>query len=184
MASNSDLALVGATGVAYTSAVGTTGPTDFSALSSWDDLGYISDDGLVAGVSDDRKEWTPWGSLQPIRSQITKSTKTFKIVCWETNETVLGLYYRQEAADVAPGAGNIISFEDNDRPTPDRRAFVFDIIDGNNDFRFHLPEAEVTERGGVTYKTDELIGYEMTITAYPDINGLSVRRFLRIAALS
>jgi hypothetical protein len=186
MASNSNLALAGATGVGYTAPAATTAPdAGFGTLTApWADLGYISDDGLTADVNDDRKEWTPWGSVSPIRTQITKSTKTFKIVCWETNEQVLSLYYRQAIADVAPDVANVITFNDIEQPSPDRRSFLFDVLDGESLFRIYIPEGEVTDRGGITYKSEELVQYEMTITAYPGADGYAVTRNFQIAALS
>jgi hypothetical protein len=187
MASNSALAIAGATGVAYVTPTTTTAPAvGFASLpSDWHDLGYISDDGMTADVNDDRKEWTPWGSVSPIRTQITKSTKTFKITCWETNEEVLSLYYRQPLASVAPvPATNVISFNDIEQPTPDRRSFVFDVLDGANLFRIYLPTAEVTERGGVVHKSEDLVAYEMTITAYPNTSGVAVSRSFKLSALS
>lgn len=186
MTSNAQLALVGASGVWYTAQLGTTAPTGFSALApaTWKDLGYISQDGMTAAVNEDRQSWTPWGALSPIRTQVTSSTKTYAITAWETNATVLSLYHKIPAADLAPDATTgIVTFAENDKPAPDRRAFVFDVLDGaNNQIRIYIPLGEVTERGDVVYKSDDLVGYPLTVSAYPGPDGNSVFRTMKLAA--
>lgn len=186
MTSTAALALVGATGVAYTAPLGTTLPTDFAApAAAWHDMGYISGDGLTGATAEERQSWTPWGSLAPIRTQITSSVKTFALTCWETNRVVLSLFYKIPEADltVDPVSG-IVSFGESDRPTPDRRAFMFDILDGaNNQIRYTVEQGEVTERGDTVYKSDDLVGYPLTFTAYPGSGNVSVRRYYKLAAL-
>ncbi len=186
MASNAQLALVGASGVGYTAPTGTAAPTDFAALpAAWSDMGYISQDGMTAAVDEERQSWTPWGALSPIRTQVTSSTKTFAVTCWETNKTVMSLYYKLDAATLTADTNGIIKFAENDKPAPDRRAFVFDVLDGaTNLLRFYIPLGEVTEKGDVSYKSDDLVGYPITISAYPGTDGVSVYRFVKLAALS
>lgn len=186
MPSDADLALVGATGVAYTAPVGTAAPLGFAALAAtWKELGYISQDGLTGAVSEERQTWTPWGQLSPIRTQVTSSTKTFAITAWETNPVILGLYYKAADADLVPDSTtNVITFAESDRPAPDRRAFLFDIADGLNLMRIYIPEGEVTEKGDVVYKSDDLVGYPLTMSAYPDGAGHSTYRSFKLAALA
>ena len=45
--------------------------------------------------------------------------------------------------------------------------------------RIIIPYGEVTERGDISYKSDEMIGYEITISAYPSSDGVSVRRLFQ-----
>lgn len=185
MTSNSNLALVGATGIAYTAPLGTAAPTALTALATtWKDFGYLSDDGLTAAREEERKSWKPWGALSPIRTQVTSSTKTFAIVAWETNQTILSLYYTQTASAVTPDTTTkIIAFSESDRPTPDKRSFVFDILDGSSNLlRIYIPQGEVTTHGDVVYKDDELVGYPMTITAYPGSDTVSTFRWLQLSA--
>lgn len=187
MTSNSDLALVGASGVGWTAALGSTGPTDFSALNgSWSDFGYISQDGLTKAVALDSKEFVPWGNLAPIRRIITKKVTTFKFTVWETNKVSLGLYYAKAPAAVIPDPGTgIIAFTEQAKPAPDRRAFCFDVLDGaTNLIRHYIAEGEVTEIGDIVYKTDDLIGYPMTVTAYPASDGNSIHHFFKLAGVT
>lgn len=187
MASNAQLALVGASGVGCTAPLGTPAPVDFTALPPvWKDMGYISQDGMTAAVDENRQSWTPWGALSPIRTQVTSSTKTFAITCWESNKTVMSLYYKVPEADLTPAVGTgVIAFAEQDRPSPDRRAFCFDVLDGaTNLLRIYIPLGEVTEKGDTVYKSDDLVGYPLTISAYPGNDGVAVYRFVKLAALT
>jgi hypothetical protein len=186
MASNEDFMRAGATGVGWTGAVGVTFPTGFATpATGWTDVGYISDDGLTQGMSEERKSWTPWGRTAPVKTQLTKAEKTFKIVMWETNVTTLGLYYKQPASALIPDVTtDIINFTDANGLDQDQRAFLFDVADGaNNLIRHAIPLGEVTGRGDIVNKTDEIIAYEITITAYPGSDGVSVHSYFKLAGI-
>jgi hypothetical protein len=73
----------------------------------------------------------------------------------------------------------VVTFSELGKPARMQRGFGFDVIDGDYQRRIYLPLAEVTERGDITYKSDELIGYEMTVTAYPGSDGVSVKRWFK-----
>ena len=180
MALNATLARLGVTGMVMTSPLATVTPIDLAAWGTgWSDCGYISDDGLTESVDEDSEEFTPWQSASPIRIETTRATKTFQFTCWETNWTTVSLYYRVEADDVTVSGtapNEIVSFNEAGRPKRQLRQFGFDVIDGNYHRRAICPLAEVTERGDVVYKSDELIGYELTVTAYPGSDGVSIKR--------
>lgn len=171
-----DLTMVGANGGGWVAPVGTAAlaspldqPTD-----PWQALGAISDDGLVNGWDEDKQEFQPWGLTSPFRTQITKSVRTFGLTVWETSRLpVMSLHYRIDEADLAP-VGDITSFAETASPVPDRRAFWFLVIDGDNARGFYVPEGEINERSDVTYKQDEMSGFEWTITTYPDAAGNTV----------
>ena len=172
-----DLTMVGANGGAWVAPVGTPGltspldqPTD-----PWAALGAISDDGLVNGWDEDSQEFTPWGLTSPFRTQITKSVRTFSATMWETSRlSVMSLHYRLAEADLAPDGEGITTFAETASPVPDRRAFWFLVMDGDNARGFYVPEGEISERSDVTYKQDEMSGFEWTITTYPDAAGNTV----------
>jgi hypothetical protein len=171
-----DLTMVGANGGAWVAPVGTpaldsplTHPTD-----PWAALGAISDDGLVNGWDEESQTFTPWGLTSPFRTQITQSVRTFSMTMWETSRLpVMSLHYRIDEADLAP-VGDITSFAETASPVPDRRAFWFLVIDGDSYRGFYVPEGEISERSDVTYKQDEISGFEWTITTYPDDAGNTV----------
>ena len=176
MAINSALARVGVTGAAFVAPISTTLPTGLAVpAGTYTDLGAISDEGLTETRSEDRQEWTPWQSTSPIRTEITSATKTFQITCWESKKETISLYYQVPVADMVEATG-VVSFDEPARPEQDVRLWLFDVFDGANQRRFICPRAEVTERGDIVYASAEMIGYQMTITAYPGADGYSIRR--------
>lgn len=84
-----------------------------------------------------------------------------------------------------PGsAGSILSVVDDTTGDTDLRVFVFDILDGSNHLRYSCPKAEVTARKNVTNATGTLREHGVTITAYPDDNGVSVSRQFLLDAIA
>lgn len=182
MGINSALARVGVTGVASVADLGTTAPVGLAALAvAFVDVGAISEEGLTESRDEDRNEWTPWQSTSPIRTEITTSKKTFQITCWESSKIVTSLYYQVPVASMtdtaaAGGVPAYVSFDEPAKPAPDPRFWVFDVFDGTKRRRFTCPNAEVTDRGDVKYASSDIIGYPLTITAYPGADGISIRR--------
>jgi hypothetical protein len=173
-----DLTVVGANGGGWVAATGATAPDSpmTQPVAPWTPLGAISDDGLVYGFDEDSQEFTPWGLTSPFRTQITKSVRTFKITLWETSRVaVQSVMFRIPSGDLAPDSeSGITSFAETASPTPDRRAWWFVVIDGSNARGFYVPQGEVSDRSDVTFKQDEMSGYEITVTAYPDAAGNTV----------
>lgn len=175
-----DLSVVGANGGGWAVDLGAaipTAPTSYDSVlaGAFLPLGAISEDGLAYGFDEDSQEFLAWGQLTPFRSQITRSLRTFQITLWETNRAInKSLMYRKSVADVEPDGSGDYTFSEQATPTPDRRSFVFDVIDGLTLERFFVPVGEITDRDDVSYKSDEIAGYNITITAYNDSAGVTV----------
>lgn len=174
-----DLAVVGANGGGWTVDLGASipaAPTDFtSPTSPWLPLGAISEDGLTYGFDEDAEQFTPWGLAAPFRTVVTRSVRTFSVTLWETNRRIVrSVMYRLAVADLAPDAGGIHSFSETASPTPDRRAWLWHVYDGDTMESFFVPEGEISDRSDVTFKQDEMSGYEIEMTAYPDASGITV----------
>lgn len=177
---DSELARLGVTGNVMLAPVGTTEPVGLAVWpDGWDKLGWVSDDGLVEGRDEDSTAFIPWQSNSPIRSEITKSTVTYKFTCWESSFNTIGLYLRKTKDDmsvVGTGATQAIQVDEGGKAKQDLRAFGFDVIDGIYQRRMIAPQAEVTDRDDLTYKSDTLIGYTYTVTCYDGPDGYAVRR--------
>lgn len=183
MALNAELVRLGVTGALRVAPIGTTQPT---AMEAWPagylDLGYISDDGIVEGRDEDRQEFISWQSGSPVRTEITKSVVTFQATLWESNWNTISLYYKVGPTDVVTSGtapNQVLVIDEKGKPKRDLRSFGIDVIDGVYARRILAPYAEVTERGNITYKSDTLIGYEVTITCYQGPDGISVRRMFK-----
>jgi hypothetical protein len=179
-----DLSLIGSNGGGWVATTGATAPATplTQPVSPWEPLGAMSDDGLVYGFDEDSQEFTPWGLTSPFRTTITKSVRTFKVTLWETSRVaVQSVMYRMPTADLAPDSGTgLTSFAETASPTADRRAWWFVVLDGDNARGFYVPQGEISDRSDVTFKQDEISGYEITVTAYPDDAGNTVYHTLKV----
>ncbi|MFC7450552.1 hypothetical protein [Rhodococcus daqingensis] len=178
---NYDNALVrlGVTGALRVAPFGSTAPTGMAAYATpWVDLGYISDEGITENRETDTTPFTPWQANGPVRVATTSEIITFETVLWATSFDTISLYFKTLREDMTETAG-VVEFVDGDIKPQDRRAFGVDVIDGVYARRALVPNGEVTERQGLTYKKDELIGMGVTITAYPGAEGWSVKRFFK-----
>jgi len=177
---DAELARLGVTGALRTGPLGSTLPTSMTAWAApIVNLGYISDDGITESRSEDRQEFTSWQSLVPIRTEITKRQTTFETTLWESNWNTVSLYYQVGLTDVTTdltGDIDVIIFDEKGKPKRDLRVFGVDVVDDVYARRAILPYGEVTERGDLIYKSDTLIGYPVTITAYVGPDGVAVRR--------
>lgn len=168
------LAVVGTNGGAWVSTLGTAQPSDPESVppSPWLAIGAISEDGLTNGVEEDTEQFTPWGLSSPFRTVVTSSIRTFSFTAWETNRPIVrALQNRLDVATLTPDMDGIITYAETASQTPDRRSWLFDIYDGDVWERFYVPEGEITERSDVTYAQGEMVGYEWTISTYPDASG-------------
>jgi hypothetical protein len=184
-----DLSVVGASGGGWTVDLGAdtpAAPTDFTApVAPWLPMGAISDDGLVYGFDEDSEQFTPWGLSSPFRTVVTQSIRTFGCTLWETNRRIVrSVMFRLPVADLAPDVDGIHSFAETSAPTPDRRAWLFHVYDGETMEGFFVPQGEISDRSDVTFKQDEMAGYEIEITAYPDDSGNTVYHFYAIDVAS
>lgn len=180
MTLNSELARLGVTGALRVAPLGSVIPV---GMEEWPepfvDLGYISDDGITESVDEDSETFTPWQSNSPIRTETTSSTKTFNATLWESKFETISVFYRVGAEDFTTEADDSVSFVEKGKPPRDLRSYGIDVVDGTYSRRIILPYAEVTERGDVSYKSDTMIGYEVTITAYPGADNISVKRIFK-----
>lgn len=149
--------LVGADGAVFGAPLGTTLPTDVDdALDvAFADLGFISDAGLVEGISTSTNKIKNWKG-DTVRQVQTEHTLTYKFTMIETNEDTDDVYYGSAPSDGIKGEQGT------------RQSWVFDVFDGDETIRILVPDGQVTERGDVNYRNDQAIAYDVTVTAYPD----------------
>lgn len=174
MSLNTDNVRVAITGGVRVAPPGTALPTTPVATynAAFDELGYLSEDGITEANSDDRTVIKAWQNGTTVRRVLSSTETTFAFTVIETNPVVWALYYPgSELAAVA--AGDAVHTTLTVKvPAADPRAFAFDVLDGDSAQRILVPKGEISERGDVVYKNDEPIGYEMTMTCYPDEDGV------------
>jgi len=167
---------VGVTGELSVAPVGTAAPTtSVSSLNaSFVGLGYVSEDGVTESYDDTVEEIVAWQNAVVVRSNTTQSKATLQMRLIETKGKTLELFHKASAvAVVSAGQWKI----DVEGPQSDPRAFVLDVIDGTKHLRIYVANGEVTERGEIVYANGEAVGYDITITCYPDSNNIVLTKF-------
>lgn len=176
MALNTAAVRVGITGELYAGATATAAPTtSVSALDAgFIGNGYVSDNGVTETYEDTVQDIVAWQNATIVRAITTASKATLKCTLIETKGKVLELYHKgSTVAVVSAGQWKM----DVKQPQPDRRSFVFDVLDGTKHLRIYIAQGEVTERGPLVYANGEPIGFEITITCYPDANSVVLTKF-------
>lgn len=156
-------AVSGAVSVAPT---GTAAPTDAStALNvAYKDLGFVSDAGVTESRSRSTNEIHAWQGGALVRTLVTSGSLTFHFVLLETKSDVVKLFYGTTVTQTATDGSFVVI----PTSTGGRQCFVVDVIDGAELMRVFIPSGEVTEVGDHVYVNSDPIGYEVTLTAYPD----------------
>lgn len=178
MSTNAAEVAVGITGAVYSADQGATVTAPTTSQSTVDtdlfNLGYVNEDGVEEAYDDTIEEIVAWQNATVVRSLTTESKATLKFVLIQTKGKVLELYHKGSEVTVAGSGEWKIEVK---APTPDRRCFLIDVIDGSKHIRIWVPDGEVTEREPIAYKNDEPIAYSMTITCYPDANNVVLTKF-------
>jgi hypothetical protein len=174
-----DLMLVAGNGVGWTvdkGAVTPAAPADPAATpsSGWIPVGAVTEDGLTNAFDEDRTGVRVWGIQTDFRTIVTSSITTFQLSLRETERDIcVSLFYKKSLADLAR-SGGVRSYASESSPAPDRRPFLFKVIDGEVIKQFFIPEGEVTDRADVQYQPSDSAIYQLTISTYPDAVGNTV----------
>lgn len=165
-----------AAGGIFSAPITAAAPTDATAPLAEDfiGLGYVSEDGLTNTVEADTESVTAWGG-DNVLTITTSRNETFTWSFIETNADVLKEVYGQENVTDEGGA---ISVLHKNTPLP-RRSYAFEILlSGDRVKRIYVPNAQITEIGDVVYVDGEAVAYEVTLSCYPDSQGVTVYEYI------
>jgi hypothetical protein len=177
---NADLTFGATDYLVYMAAVNTASPTTPFAdpATPWHNLGWVTTEGGLFKVEEETKDVDAAGSLEPIRTLMTKSTKSLQVTFLEgLNPLVRSLYDNVPVTALQPTTG-IASYDLPDKPNDLRYAFIFDTMDGDKRLRLYMPNGKVTERGDEQPQTSDVMPVQMTFKFYKGTSGAAVKRFI------
>lgn len=162
MANDATKVRVAASGTVNYAPTGTALPTDTTtALNvAFLHVGYISDDGITGDPNESNSDVRAWGG-DLVRRIISEYGEEYQFTMIETNANSIGAYFGNGTATAWQGLSISI-----------RKSWVFHILDGAALRRVVLPDAEVTDRGQITYATSSAIAYPLTVSTYPNAAGV------------
>ena len=169
--SNVSAGVPAAGGAISVAPAGTSAPTSASAAlaGTYAALGYCSEDGVVNSNSPSTTAIKAWGGDTVLITQDSKPD-TFKFTLIEVlNLDVLKLVYGDENVSGALATG--VTVKANNKPQKEHVIVIDMIMRDNTAKRIVLPKAYVTAVGDIAYKDNGAVGYETTITAFPDSQG-------------
>lgn len=167
-------------GALFHAPVGTTLPVNATAdlASEYKELGYASSDGITEAQEITVNDIVAWGGDVVDSSEASKK-KTFKIKLIEAvNKEVLSVVYNADNVTGTLETG--IEIHENGDPH-EREIFVFDeILKGGVLQRTVIPDGQVTAIGEIKHVDSDVLGYELTIAAYPstEIDNDYLRRYI------
>ena len=171
-------------GAIFFAPLGTALPTSADAEKdeAFKALGYVSEDGVTNDNSPESDQIKAWGGDTVINLQ-TERPDSFQFTLLEVlNVDVLKVVYGADNV-IVDSSGNVTI-----KATADELSSGSWIIDmimrGNRKERIVIPNGTISELGTITYKDDEAIGYQLTITDVPDSSGVYHYQYIKAATPS
>ncbi|MEU7039839.1 phage tail protein [Streptomyces varsoviensis] len=164
---NADLTFGATDYLVYLAPLNTAAPTGVAdPAAAWQCLGWVTTEGGVVKFDEESKDIEAAGSQEPIRTLMTKSTKSAQVTFLEgLNPLVRSLYDNVPVSALKPTT-DVATYALPDKPADLRYAFLFDTMDGTKRVRLYAPNGKVTERGDEKPQTDDVMSVEMTFKFY------------------
>ena len=136
---------------------------------------YVSEDGLTLTPSTSTTEIKDWSGAT-VRKVLESFDGTLSWTMISTNASALGIAFGQDnietiAATTTDGTKVKAAIG---AYLPDPQAWVFLMKDGDARIVIAVPNGQITEVGEVTFASNAAVGWQVTLTAYPDEDGNSI----------
>lgn len=158
-------------GAIYRAVVGTTLPESATETlnTAFKSLGYISEDGVKNANSPESNDIKAWGGDIVLNTQ-TGKPDTFQYTLLEALDiNVLKSVYGDENVTGALSTGIEITANSKEQK---EYAWVIDMVLKNDVLkRIVIPSGKVSNVAEITYNATSAVGYDTTVTAYPDADG-------------
>lgn len=138
------------------------------------DAGYVSEDGLVETIDASDDKIKAWGGdiVKIVRTEHSVSY-TFTLI-ESANADALKLMFGEKNVKIVNATsdhGKQITVDKTATMVP-RATFVFDMLDGDAFVRVLVKDGQPAISGDISFTDGDVIGYEVTVEAFPDENGV------------
>ena len=162
-------------GHVFRAPLGTTLPNDATTSlgGAFIDMGYISEDGVTNSNSPEADVIKDWGGTPVLRIQTSKDdTFKLKFISAENMEVQKMVYGASNVTGTGLGTTTTgITVKANATELEDY-IYVIEMIARNNvAHRVVIPCAKPTEIGDIVYKSNEVVGYDVTLGCTADASG-------------
>ena len=160
-------------GSIFHAVLGTALPTDAKSqlTDAFVGLGYVSEDGITQSEELETNTVKAWGGDVVMASQ-TGKTFTYEFTLIEAlNEEVQKLVHGADNVEGSLAKG--LTVKGNTAELEAESFVIEQIMNGDVLKRTVIPNGKITSLGEVKYKDGEAVGYDVTITAFPDGDGNS-----------
>lgn len=149
---------------AFLAPKGSTLPTTLTdPIDPFKSLGWLSEDGIDFEVATDSTKFKGWQGGATLRVKVTSTEKTIKFQCLEETPGVTELYF-DHGAPVVTGTGPtaVAKVDLPEGIGTVERAAVFKFVDGDVIKYLCCELIQITERGTISHKNDDMTVYEFT----------------------
>lgn len=157
-----------ASGMFYTAPAGTALPTyPGASLTAWTHVGDITEDGITFGTARSFVSIKNW-ALQIKRMKPGTDSQAIKGAILETTKKTLQLLFGADNVIEAAATGDhgtLLTVDTSVLNTPDKKAFLFIMKDGDDMQMIGTPNGYITEMDDVTFKADEAVTWGFTLAA-------------------
>ena len=157
-------------GTFHTAPRGTTLPTNATDVlpNTYTDLGLIGEDGYSYNITRDSTDIKAFGGSTVANAQTDYAEELTVTLMESNNADVLREVFGDAAVTEAGGTITVARSSKN----LTRKVYVVDTVGQDGGFRrLVLPLGQVTGVGEVVYVHSDVIKYQLTIKAYPDVDG-------------